>query len=143
MAQEIVHWCDWHIADENTTRVLATAMHTLVIDGVESALELCDECDVKRWQPLAEFVAGFAVKVPTPAELARERKREKDRERARRKDANGERPGGDSTTCPRCDREFTTRHGLGVHGWRTHGLNDLVNLFDKSLPDGADLKGDK
>src|SRR3954469_10443116 len=140
MATEIVHWCDWHIADEHATRVLATVTHAVVIDGTESTLKLCDECHVKRWQPLAGFVDGFGTRAQTPAELARERKRDRDRERHRAKATPpADRPGGGETTvCPRCGKVTQSRTGLGAHGFHGHGIRGLHRLFDDAVPDGAD-----
>lgn len=154
MATEIVHWCDWHIADENTTRVIAVASHAVAIDGAEMTLDLCEECEVKRWQPFASFASTFGTTVkpvkpgkrkPDDALDEVERRREVKRaaDRARRAEIEASKPGAGSTDCPRCDFEAISRTGLAAHAWAVHGIRGLDRVFDPTVPIGADGQRDE
>jgi hypothetical protein len=129
MATELVHWCDWHLADEDGSRVLATITRTAQLDSVEYLLELCDECDVKRYQPLATFVQTFGYSErkgrrssEPPAVSESQRKRER---AVRHPDEDG------TNACPwpGCDYVGEARVRLGAHG-RTHGARNVRELFD-------------
>jgi hypothetical protein len=144
MATEIVKLCDYHLSDEGSPRLFATHGHAITLDGVEYAIDLCDECDAKLFDPLASFVALHAAKVSngrprksdadlTPEQAAaRARKREMDR--ARRAD---HRPkprhaddDGQTLTCPVCGFVAATRFGLAAHAHGKHEVHGLSGLFD-------------
>lgn len=143
MATELVHWCDWHISDEHSSRVIGTAHHVVVIDGAEYTLDLCEECDVKRLEPLLGFVSLVGVRTNVQTRKRREHADRDDSEGApprKRYDRKEQHPDDDgvTVTCPICQRVTGARPGLAAHGVRAHGTGSLFSLFVEA----ARLRGD-
>lgn len=135
MAEQIVLWCDTHLALDQ--KVDAHKV-TLTLDGVNWRIDLCPECDEKTLGLLRALLEdrGQRLKAGSPSApgpTVRKIDLTETSDGRRGKQPNGGRP----LVCLSCGKDYSTMGGLAGHFCNEHGhKNDLVigDIYGSTCP---------